>query len=122
MSETQKDIAEAIEANDYDRLRDIATRLSMGDEPGDRQMAKRVQLAAAVVEAAKLGDELSAEDDEALGMWGDAGASGIVADAVEECRAATGTIWPSGQYVLVKWLFSKDEDEDDDSDDDGDDV
>ena len=109
--ETQKDITEAIEANDYDRLRDIATRLSMGDEPGAKRLAKRVQLAAAIVEVSKLGDDLAGDGEDVLDTGGDTDTIGIVADAVEECSAAAGTMAPVGEYVLVKWLFSKDDDE-----------
>lgn len=98
MSDTQKDIIEAIEANDFNRLRDISACLS-GGKPGDQMLAKRVRLAAAIIEVSKIGDDLVANDEHALGGFR------MIEDAVEECGAATGAIWPSGQFVLIKWLL-----------------
>jgi hypothetical protein len=111
MSETQKDITDAIEATDYDKLRDIAERLSLEDDPAAYWLARRVRLAAAIVEVAKIGEDLAANDEDALNMWGHAGGLNAITDAVEACIAATGEVWPSGQLVLEKWLFNKDNDE-----------
>jgi hypothetical protein len=105
MSETKQDIIEAIEAKDVDRLRSISDHLSMDDEPGDRRLSMRVALAAAILEVAKLGDELAAEDEHALDTYGQAGILSYVADAVESCDDAAGAEWPSGRSILAGWMF-----------------
>jgi len=55
---------------------------------------------------AKIGEDLAAEDEDALKTDG-CSAFHSVEDAVEECRNATAESWPSGQLDLGRWLFDE---------------
>jgi hypothetical protein len=100
-----EEITHAIEKKDIAKLREISDRLSESSDSDTRLMAKRVQLAAAIIEVGKVGTEVQTMGgNDSLAIHAGGKRREHLMEAVESCLEMTAWLYPAQRFILTRWF------------------